>query len=100
MMTEIPVPEETPEETKTITEGYFEEELYIDAESAGAFLIELGKQLRDQDEITLTGDGWEIPFAFREPVELDIEFEGDDAPELEIELELKGRRTDDAPGLA
>lgn len=98
-MAEVPVPDETTPETQTITDGYFEEELYIDAESAGAFLIELGHQLQAGDELTITGEGWEIPFRFSEPIELEIEFEGDGQPELEIELELDGLRKDKAPSL-
>lgn len=94
-MSEIPVPEATQDEHKTITDGFFEEELYIDADSASAFLRELADQLEQSDELTLTGEGWTLPFAFREPIELDIEFQGSGEPELEIELEFKGRHQDD-----
>lgn len=90
-MAEVPAPDEESEPT-TITEGYFEEEYEVDAESAGDFLIELGEQLRDGDEVLVTGDGWEIPFAFEDEVELEVEFEGEDERELEIEVELEGRR--------
>lgn len=100
-MPEVPETESGDEQPTTITEGYFEEEYYVDAETAGDFLVELGEQLRDGDEITLQGDDWELPFAFGEPVNLDVEFEGDDEPELEIEVELEGRTADDdAPSLA
>jgi len=51
-------------------------------------------------EITLTGDAWELPFAFGEPINFDIEFEGDGEPELEIEVELSGRIEDDVPDVA
>lgn len=91
------VPDQQERETSTITEGYFEEEYYVSAEDAGEFLIELGEQFRDSDEITITGDEWELPFAFGEPVELDIEFDGDDEPELEVEVELSGRIEDETP---
>jgi amphi-Trp domain-containing protein len=100
-MAEVPEAEEEEEQQpNTITDGYFEEEYYVDAESAGEFLIELGEQFKEADEITITGDDWELPFAFGEPIELDVEFEGDGEPELEIEVELKGRVEDDAPDLA
>lgn len=96
------VPPETEEEptTETVTDGYFEEEYYVSAADAGAFLTELGEQFESEDELTITGDGWELPFAFGEPVKLDIEFEGDGEPELEIEVELSGRIEDETPDLA
>lgn len=98
-MPEVPAEEEEPT-IETITDGYFEEEYYISAEDAGEFLIELGEQFEEGDEIRVTGDEWELPFAFGEPVKLDIEFEGDGEPELEIEVELSGRVEDETPDLA
>lgn len=95
------IPNETEEEhIETITDGYFEEEYYIGAADAGAFLQKLGEQFESGDEITVSGDDWELPFAFGEPVKLDIEFEGDGEPELEIEVELTGRRDDETPDVA
>jgi amphi-Trp domain-containing protein len=100
------IPEEADEavdeesSVETVTDGYFEEEYYVDAESAGEFLIALGEQLVEDDELTVSGDGWELPFAFGEPVKLDIEFEGHGEPELEIEVEMDGRRdVDETPDL-
>lgn len=96
------VPEEAEQEStvQTITEGDFEEEYFVSAADAGEFLIELGEQFTDEDEITITGDEWELPFQFGEPIKLDIEFEGDGEPELEIEVELSGRIEDETPDLA
>jgi amphi-Trp domain-containing protein len=86
------------EELTTIRAGReFEREYRLDASEAGSFLIELGEQLRDGDELTVVGDGWELPFAFGEPVELEIDFEGVGDPELEIEVELPGRTDEEAP---
>ncbi len=95
-MTDVDLPQDEEPSTKTITDGYFEEELHIDARSAGEFLIKLGEQLKAGDEVTITGDGWRIPFAFSDHVELEIEFEGSE-PELEIEIELTGRQGSDQP---
>lgn len=96
-MTEVSVHDEQDTEGEAVTEGYFEEEIYVDAETAGAFLVELGQKIQESDEITIRGGDWKIPFAFREPLELDIEFEGSQ-PELEIEVEMTGRlETDEAP---
>jgi amphi-Trp domain-containing protein len=75
----------------------FEQEYRLDASEAGEFLISLGEQLRDGDELTIVTDDWELPFAFGEPVELEVDFEGVGEPELEIELELPGRTDEKAP---
>lgn len=96
---EVPETESEPS-TETITDGYFEEELHVDAEAAGAFLVELGEQLQAGDEIELAGEGWRIPFRFREPIELEIEFQGEEESELEIEVELKGGSQDEPPEMA
>ena len=86
------------EERTTIRAGReFEREYRLDASEAGAFLIELGEQLRDGDELMLVEDEWELPFAFGEPVELEVDFDGVGEPELEIELELPGRTDENAP---
>ncbi|MFC4439137.1 MULTISPECIES: amphi-Trp domain-containing protein [Natrialbaceae] len=78
----------------------FEQEYRLDASDAGEFLIELGEQLRDDDELTLVGDEWELPFSFGEPIGLEIDFDGIGEPELEIEIELPGRTDDEAPDIA
>ncbi|VTT86268.1 hypothetical protein DM2_2306 [Halorubrum sp. DM2] len=86
------------DEQSTIRSGRnFEEEYRLDASEAGEFLIALGEQLRDDDELTIVGDDWELPFAFGEPVELEVEYEGVDEPELEIEFELPGRTDESGP---
>jgi amphi-Trp domain-containing protein len=75
----------------------FEQEFRLDASEAGEFLIRLGEQLRDGDELTIATDEWELPFAFGEPVELEVDFDGVGEPELEIEVELPGRTDEQAP---
>lgn len=100
-MAEVPEPEdEAQQETNVVANGYFEEEFYVDAASAGAFLVELGEQLQDGNEVTVSGDEWEIPFAFGEPVGIEVEFDGEYEPELEFEVELTGRSEDDAPDIS
>lgn len=90
---------ESGDERTTIRTGReFEQEYRLDASEAGEFLIELGEQLRD-DELTIVTDEWELPFAFGEPVELNIDFDGVGEPELEIELELPGRTDEKAPDI-
>lgn len=88
------------EERTTIQPGRnFEEEYRVDAAEAGAFLVELGEQLQEGDELTITDEEWELPFGFGEPVELEIDYDGMGEPELEIEVEIPGRTGEDAPSV-
>jgi amphi-Trp domain-containing protein len=96
-MVDAPETETEEPERRTITDGFFEEGFYVDAETAGEFLVELGEQLRDEGAVTITGDDWELPFEASDEVELEVEFEGDDDPELEIEIELHGAPDESAP---
>ena len=75
----------------------FEREYRLDADEAGQFLIDLGEQLRDGDELTIVDDEWELPFSFGEPVGLELDYDGVGDPELEIEIELPGRTDENAP---
>jgi hypothetical protein len=49
---------DTTEEERTVIRAgrEFEQEYRVDASEAGEFLIELGEQLRDGDELTLSTD--------------------------------------------
>ena len=86
------------DERSTIQSGRnFEETFRLDASKAGEFLIALGEQLRDDDELTTVDDDLELPFVFGEPVELEVDCEGVDEPELEIKLELPGRTDESGP---
>ncbi len=89
--------EDDPERTIIRPGRKFEEEYRLSATEAGEFLIALGEQLREGDEVTLSTDEWELPFAFGDPVELEVDYDGTGDPELEIELELPGRTADSAP---
>ena len=77
----------------------FEREYRLSADEAGQFLIDLGEQLRDGDELRIVEEEWELPFAFGEPVELEIDYDGVGDPELEVELELPGRTDETAPAV-
>lgn len=93
--------EHTGEEDRTIikTGREFEAEYRLSADEAGAFLVNLGQQLREGDELTIVEDEWELPFAFGEPVDMEIDFDGVGEPELELELELPGRTDETAPDI-
>jgi amphi-Trp domain-containing protein len=77
----------------------FEQEYRLSASEAGEFLVAIGEQLRDEDELTIVDEEWELPFAFGEPVEVEIDFDGVGEPELEIEVELPGKTDETAPGV-
>ncbi|WP_411718601.1 amphi-Trp domain-containing protein [Natronomonas sp.] len=82
-------PNDDPDET--------EEEYRLLTESTDTLLIELGEQFRDGEELTITADEWELPFAFGTPVELKIDFDGVGEPDLEIEIQPPGRSDESAP---
>ena len=99
-MAEIPKSESKKGEKRVITSGDMEHEVYLNKNQIADFLISLGEQMKKGDEINVTTDEWEIPFTFREPIELEIEYEGYGEKELEIELEFKGKREDKAPSVS
>ncbi len=77
---------ETDAERTVIRTGReFEQEYRLDASEAGEFLIAIGEQLREGDELTIVEDDWELPFAFGEPVGLEVDFDGvgETAPSVE-----------------
>jgi amphi-Trp domain-containing protein len=67
--------------------------------SRSRFLVGIGEQLQESDELTITGDEWKLPFSFGEPVELEVEYEGYGEQELEIEVEIPGRTDETAPSV-
>jgi amphi-Trp domain-containing protein len=75
----------------------YEETFRIEAAEAGRFLVALGEQLQAGEDVTLSTDEWELPFAVGDPVELEIDYEGVGESELEIEVTLPGRSDEDAP---
>jgi amphi-Trp domain-containing protein len=86
------------DERTTIRSGReFEQEYRLSAEETGEFLIELGRQLRDDEELTIVDEEWELPFAFGEPVNMELDFDGVGEQELEIEVEIPGRSDEAAP---
>jgi amphi-Trp domain-containing protein len=90
--------DESEDDLTLIREGRdFEQEYRLTAAEAGRFLVEVGEQLQAGGELTLTGDEWTLPFAFGEPVELEIDYEGYGEQELEIELEIPGTTDETAP---
>jgi amphi-Trp domain-containing protein len=93
------MPDSTTAADKTTTQAgrTFSEAYRLSSTEAGEFLVELGRQLRDSDELTIDNGEWEQPLTFGEPVTLDIEFEEVDDPELGIEIELPGCADESTP---
>jgi amphi-Trp domain-containing protein len=92
---------ETEDDERTvIREGRdFEQEYRLSAAEAGRFLVEIGEQLQSGDDLTIAEEEWELPFAFGEPVELEVDFEGVGEPELELEVEIPGTTDETAPSV-
>jgi amphi-Trp domain-containing protein len=91
--------DEEPERTRIRTGREFEQEYRLDAAEAGRFLVDLGERLQSGDDLTIATDEWELPFAFGEPVELEVDFDGVGDPRLEVEVELPGRTDEKAPNV-
>lgn len=97
-MTEIPTQENN--QKHVITKGDIEWNTYLNKNQIADFLISLAEQLKKGEELTIKTKEWEIPFSFREPIELEIEFEGTKEKELEIELTFKAKKQGDTPHIS
>jgi len=92
-MTDLP----SDETRTTSTDDYTQTEYALSAAEAGEFLVELGELLQAGEDVTLSGDGWELEFAYHDTVELEVEHVGGDDAELEIEIELSAASGDESP---
>lgn len=75
-------------ERRTVTDGFFEREVYLSRAETAAFLRDVADSLDEGNELTITGERWEIPFEFGEPIEVEVEFTTRKERELEIEIEF------------
>ncbi len=91
------IPKKNEDKKRLVKEGDFEHEVYLDKLQIADFLESLAKQMREGDTVTIKTDDWELPFTFREPIELEIDYEGYGEKELEIEIEMKEKRDGQAP---
>ncbi|MFH5801659.1 amphi-Trp domain-containing protein [Haladaptatus sp. CMAA 1911] len=92
----VELPDNETNEQKIVTQGYFEREVRLSASATSSFLRDLADQIDDGSDLTISSDKWEIPFQFREPIEVEIEFIGDGKRELEVELEFEWDSEDDS----
>lgn len=87
----VELPDDESNEQTIVTDGYFEREVRLSASATASFLRNLADQIESGSDLTVSSDDWEIPFEFREPIEVEVEFIGDEKRELEIELEFEWR---------
>jgi amphi-Trp domain-containing protein len=87
----VELPNTDTNEQTVVTEGYFEREVRLSAADTATLLRDLADQIEGSDELTISSEEWEIPFSFREPIEVEVEFIGDGKRELELELEFEWR---------
>lgn len=85
----VELPGNDANEQTVVTEGYFEREVRLSKAATATFLRDLADQIEDGSDLTVSSDDWRIPFSFREPIEVEVEFIGDGKRELEIELEFE-----------
>lgn len=84
----VEVPDEGTRERRTVTSGFFEREIYLSGDETATFLHDLADAIESDTRVTVSGDDWEIPFDYREPIEVEIEFSKQREGELEIEVEF------------
>jgi len=88
------IPNENNRTKRIISNEDIEWKTHLNKEQVADFLIALGEQMKKGDEVKVKTSEWELPFSFREPVELKVDYEGAGAEkELEIEIELKSKRS-------
>lgn len=88
MTDRVNFPDERTSDRRTITSGFFEQEVYLSSEETAAFLHDLAEQLEAGSSFTISASEWELPFDYSDPVEVEIEFAEHGECELEIELEF------------
>lgn len=85
---EINFPDARDPQSTTVTDGFFEREIYLSREATATFLRELAAGIEADTTVTIAGDEWEIPFEYSEPIEVEVEFTSRRERELEIEIEF------------
>ena len=93
---DIEFPDDAERDRRTVTDGFFEREVYLSRSETAAFLRSVADSIEAGTDLTVTGEEWEIPFEFREPIELEVEFTSRREHELELELEFTAPDDDDS----
>lgn len=92
MTDHVEFPDRGNNERTTVTDGFFEREVYLSRTETAAFLRNLADQLEADTSFTISTDEWEIPFEYADPIEVEIEFAKGEKRQLEIELEFSEPR--------
>lgn len=88
MGNDVNLPSDDEPERRTVTDGFFEREVYLSREETAAFLRDLADQIESDTTVTIATEEWEIPFEYEGPIEVEVEFSSQRFKELEIELEF------------
>ncbi|WP_122089044.1 amphi-Trp domain-containing protein [Halalkalicoccus subterraneus] len=100
MANDIEFPDKSDHGRKTITSGFFEREIRLSGDETAAFLHNLADAIESDTSITVSGSDWEIPFEYREPIEVEVEFSKKREGELEIEVEFAEAHGSEGSGLS
>lgn len=95
----VDFPDEGTNERRTVTSGFFEREIRLSGSETAAFLRNLADAIENDTQLTVSGNDWEIPFEYREPIEVEVEFSKQREGELEIEVEFDEARGRSGSGL-
>ncbi|MFC7082106.1 amphi-Trp domain-containing protein [Halorussus caseinilyticus] len=91
----VNLPDDRDRQRTTVTDGFFEREIHLSRQATATFLRDLADQIENDTSLTLASQEWEIPFEYREPVEVEVEFAGGREAELEVEFEFTEPRGGD-----
>jgi amphi-Trp domain-containing protein len=85
----VEFPDDGRSDRRTVTDGFFEREVQLSRAETAAFLRDLADQIEAESRLTISTSEWQIPFAFGEPIEVEVEFTGGRRDELEVEVEFE-----------
>ena len=85
---DVTLPTDGTSDRTIITDGFFEREVYLSRGETATFLRDLADSIEDDTTLTISSTDWELPFEYREPIEVEIEFTNHRERELEVELEF------------
>lgn len=100
MGNDIEFPDRSDRRRRTITSGFFEREIRLSGDETAAFLRNLADAIESDTKLTVSGSDWEIPFEYRDPIEVEVEFSKQREGELEIEVEFTEAAGGDDGGLS
>lgn len=85
----VDLPQDESTSKAVVTEPPFKRVLYSSRNGLQLFLQNLADQIRDSQDVEISGEKWKIPFDIQDEVTIEIELDADDRNdrgELEIEI--------------